>query len=207
MVGINIRVMVDAAEDGNWEQQAEEVESLTYIYPEELEIIQERPYKLELKINTHEEDEFNFLKLILTFDLPAAYPNEVPVFRIKNLAYDYLDNKLIDKYETEMRQKAQDSLGSYMIFELADFLKSELTEINDGVVNALKLAEEKGHVENSLKVSEATSGQKLSYTPVTAETFARWCDQYKERLRLEKSAKLTELEGKPTGKQMFLASK
>ena len=99
-----------------------------------------------------------------------------------------------------MAKKAEECLGQSMIFELADFIKSELTEINDGVVNALKLAEDKGKVENALKVSETTSGQKLTYTPVTAETFAKWCDAYKERLRLEKSLRMTELESKPTGK-------
>ena len=192
--------MVEALDDGNWEQQAEEVESLTYIYPEELTIIAEKPYKLELKINTHEDEELNFLKLILTFDLPRDYPESVPIFRVKNLAFDYLDNKLLDKYETQMQKKAEECRGSSMIFELADYIKSELTEINDGVVNALKLAEDRGKVENALKVSDTTSGQKLTYTPVTAETFAKWCDQYKERLRLEKSLRMTELESKPTGK-------
>ena len=92
-----------------------------------------------------------------------------------------------------------------MVFELADYLKSELTEINDGVVNALKMAQENGKIENALKVSEATP-QRLNYTPVTAETFAKWCEQYKERLKQEKSAKLTEIDSKPTGKQLFLLS-
>lgn len=93
-----------------------------------------------------------------------------------------------------------------MIFELANYLKSELTEINDGVVNALRLQENEGRVENALKVSELTS-KKLSFTPVTEETFAKWCAEYKERMLLEKSAKITELESKPTGKQLFLANK
>ncbi len=106
-----------------------------------------------------------------------------------------------------MQKKAEECLGSSMIFELTDYIKSELTEINDGVVNALQLAEDKGRVENALKVGEVTSGQRLTYTPVTEVTFAKWCDAYKERLRLEKSLRLTELETKPTGKQMFLMSK
>jgi hypothetical protein len=144
--------------------------------------------------------------LILRFELPHDYPNTVPNFRVKNLSFEYLDNKLLDKFETEMKKKAEESLGSLMIFELANYLKSELTEMNDGVVNALKLKEDEGKVENALKVSELTS-KKLSYTPVNEETFAKWCAEYKERLRLEKSARLTEIESKPTGKQLFLASK
>ena len=53
-----------------------------------------------MKINTHADQELNFLKIIITFDLPRDYPNQVPNFRVKNLAFDYLDNKLLDKYET-----------------------------------------------------------------------------------------------------------
>ena len=99
-----------------------------------------------------------------------------------------------------MQKKAEECLGSSMIFELADYIKSELTEINDGLVNALKLAEDKGKVENALKVGEVTSGNRLTYTPVTVETFAKWCDVYKERQRLEKNQRISELESKPTGK-------
>ena len=57
---------------------------------------------------------------------------------------------------------------------------------------------------NALKAGETTSIKHLTYTPVTNETFAKWCDQYKERLKIIRDSKLTELDSKPTGKQLFL---
>ena len=43
----------------------------------------------------------------------------------------------------------------------------------------------------------------MSFTPVTLETFARWCDIYKERMRKLKEESRTEADLKPTGKQLF----
>ena len=74
-------------------------------------------------VNSNEEEENNFLKLLLTFELPEDYPESVPFFRIKNLCAEYMDNKLLDKYETQMKAKAEESKGSSMIFELTDWLK------------------------------------------------------------------------------------
>ena len=46
--------MVEASFDSqNWEIQAEEIESLTYIYPEELTVVTEKPYKIELRVNSN----------------------------------------------------------------------------------------------------------------------------------------------------------
>ena len=47
----------------------------------------------------------------------------------------------------------------------------------------------------------------MNYTPVTQETFAAWCEQYKERIRLEKLANRTDMDDKPTGKQLFLMNR
>ena len=40
----------------------------------------------------------------------------------------------------------------------------------------------------------------MTYTPVNAETFAIWCEQYKEKIRKEKEAKGVSFDDKPTGK-------
>ena len=52
-----------------------------------------------------------------------------------------------------------------------------------------------------------TDATNLNYTPVTKETFAVWCEQYKERIRLEREANRTGLEDKPTGKELFLMNR
>ena len=78
-----------------------------------------------------------------------------------------------------MKKKTEESLGSSMIFELCDYVKEQITDINDGVVGAIKMVDLKENMANALKAGETTSIKHLTYTPVTAETFAKWCDVYK----------------------------
>ena len=134
--------MVEATED-KWEEQEQEVESLTYIFPEELKVEKEKPYKFEITVNSNTEtEEKNFLKLRITFDLPEDYPNVPPFFRIKNLSQEYIDNAVLDKYEDEMRECAEENLGSMMIFQMCDLIKEKITEINDKVLEKLEEIEE-----------------------------------------------------------------
>ena len=93
-----------------------------------------------------ESEERNLLKLKLIFDLPPAYPEEVPLLRIKNLSPDYLDNKLIDKYEEQVKTQAEESRGAMMIFELSELLRDSITEINDEVLRKLDEIEKKNDV-------------------------------------------------------------
>jgi len=39
----------------NWDPQEEEIESLGYIYPEEMTVLKEQPYSLEVIINSNTE--------------------------------------------------------------------------------------------------------------------------------------------------------
>ena len=47
----------------------------------------------------------------------------------------------------------------------------------------------------------------MNYTPVNAETFAIWCEKYKEKIAIEKAKNATGFEEKPTGKELFLANR
>lgn len=42
---------------------------------------------------------------------------------------------------------------------------------------------------------------------MNAETFKVWCDEYKERLRIEREANQTEVSMKLTGRQLFEKNK
>jgi len=186
-----------------------EIETLKSIFVEsELEIKREKPYNFEIILNSNtENEERNFLKLKIIFDLPEDYPNEIPYFRIKNLSVDYIDNNAIERFAEEMRERAQESVGQMMIFELVDLLKDKITTINEKVLNKLDEIEEKESIANQNKEIFMSDLTNLSYTPVNAETFAAWCEQYKEKIRLEKLANRTENEDKPTGKQLFLMNR
>ena len=138
-------------DDAMWEDQETEMETLKCIYvEEELLIKREKPYNFEILIhsNTETEDR-DYLKLKLIFDLPEGYPNEIPYFRIKNLSPDYIDNNALEVFENEMRERAQESVGQMMIFELADLLKERIMNINEIVLDKLDKIVEKESIANA----------------------------------------------------------
>ena len=196
--------MVEAT-DNNWEEQGDEVESLQYIYPEELVITSEKPYNFDIVINSNTESEdMNFLKLKITFNLQDDYPNQIPYFKVKNMSPDYIDNAVLDAYEDEMRELAQESLGSMMIFQMCDLMKEKIVDINDKVLEKLRVITEAASMSNALKTGEITDITHLTYTPVNAETFGAWCVVYKKRLLDERYQRIGNLDERPTGKQLFL---
>jgi len=65
-----------------------------------------------------------------------------------------------------------------MIFGICDHLRERIAELNDSVVdkfNGIIAAEQAKKIEDAgPKIFEA--GEKLSFTPVTKETFGLWCE-------------------------------
>ena len=110
-----------------------EIESLQCIYLEnELKITREKPYSLEIILNSNPDDEEkNFLRLKVIFDLRPEYPDCVPQLRIKNLCSEYLSNNAVDAYENELKEKAEESIGGMMLYELCEHLKEKIVDIND----------------------------------------------------------------------------
>ena len=131
---------MDAEEDidyskVDWEEQDSEIEALECIFPEELNIKEKHPYTFEIQINSNPEKEENHLKMLLLVELPHDYPNSVPFLRIKNLSPNFLNNQLLDEYETEVRAMTREMLGSQMIFDVCEHLREKIADINEGVLN------------------------------------------------------------------------
>jgi hypothetical protein len=79
--------------------------------------------------------------------------------------------------------------------------------MNDKVLDKLAEIEEKGSLTNALKSVAYNSNAPLSFTPVTEESFKRWCDDFKEKMYKIKLEQRTEKDSKPTGKEIFLMKK
>ena len=110
--------------NANYDEQFEEIEALQSIFMDEFEMMEERPYKFEIMVNSNSESkEKNHLKLKLVFDLPDSYPHETPVVRIKNLCADILDNNRILEFDNIVRQKMEECAGTPMVFEICDALR------------------------------------------------------------------------------------
>lgn len=74
--------------------------------------------------------------MLLIVELPHNYPNEdIPFLRVKSLTPQYLTNTHIDTYETEIRKMAREELGCPVLFNVAEYLREKICEINDGVLD------------------------------------------------------------------------
>lgn len=93
-----------------------------------------------------------------------------------------------------------------MIFELCDLVRERITGINDEVLERLDAFELTDTMESKLKVTKVENAE-VTYTPVTKESFAKWCFDYMERLRADKLAKRTAADDKPSGRQLFELNK
>jgi hypothetical protein len=92
-----------------------------------------------------------------------------------------------------------------MIFELCDLIKEKITNINDEVLDKVAQITKVNTVEHALKTTETE--KHLTYTPVTKETFAKWCEIYKESMAEDKESRRSQLEAKPSGRQLFEMNK
>lgn len=132
----------------DWEEIEGELEALECIFPEEYKMNQAKPYKFELIINSNSDKDCNHLRMTLIVEVPHNYPNEeIPFLRVKTLTPDYLNNAHLDKYEKEIRDIARENLGTPVLFEIAEYLREQICEINDKVLDAfngiMKVKEEK----------------------------------------------------------------
>ncbi len=195
--------MADGEEDIFFEQESE-IESLKYIFLEDLEIKEEKPYKFEVMLNANNESvEKNYLKLKLIFELPDTYPEQVPIVRIKNLTPDIIHNNKMLEFEKLVASKADENIGNPMIYEICEALREIISNMNELILSKLAELEEKDSIEHALKQFTISQDAPMTYTPVNEQTFGKWCDEFKEKMRRLKEESKSEKDLKLTGRQLF----
>ena len=86
---------------------------------------------------------------------------------LKNLSPKFLDNRMIDQYEGEIRIKAYESIGMQMIFDICELLREKICEINDNVNDKYeKIQEAKEERERQESAPVMSNADNLNYTPV-----------------------------------------
>jgi hypothetical protein len=97
---------------------------LKYIFLDDLEILEERPFKFEVLLNaSSESNEKNFFKMKMIFELPEDYPHSIPIIRIRNLTQDIVDNNMLMAFEKIVAEKAIESVGTQMIYDICESLR------------------------------------------------------------------------------------
>jgi hypothetical protein len=171
---------------------------------EDFTLIEEKPYKFELLLKANSEsEEKNHLSLKVTFELPEDYPNNVPSVRLKNLSPDIINNNLVLEFEKLIMKKAEESIGTMMIYEVCEALREQIINMNEIILKKLRQINDRDSIDNALKSVKISQDAPMSFTPVNIETFAKWCDLYKEKMRKLKEELLTEKDMKQSGRQLF----
>jgi len=188
----------------NYEEQESEIEAIKCIFMEDFTLLEEKPYKFELLLKANSEsEEKNHLSLKLTFELPEDYPNNVPSVRLKNLSPDIINNNLVLEFEKLIMKKAEESIGTMMIYEVCEELREQIINMNEIILKKLRQINDRDSIDNALKSVKISQDAPMSFTPVNIDTFAMWCELYKEKMRKLKEEMLTEKDLKQTGRQLF----
>lgn len=90
-----------------------------------------------------------------------------------------------------------------MIYEICEVLREQIAEMNEKILAKLDELENKNSINNAFQTFKVSRDAPMNYTPVTKETFAKWCEGYMEKIRKLKEEKRTENDLKPSGRQLF----
>ena len=94
-----------------------------------------------------------------------------------------------------------------MLYDVCESLRERLADMNEKILLKLAEMDEKDSLDNALKSFQVSQDAPLNFTPVTKESFARWCDEFKERMLKVKLERQSELDLRPSGRELFMQKK
>uniref|UniRef100_A0A0R3RPH4 RWD domain-containing protein n=1 Tax=Elaeophora elaphi TaxID=1147741 RepID=A0A0R3RPH4_9BILA len=187
------------------ETQAEELEALGVIYPDELELMSSEYPNIAMRISlqSHQGKEIlSLFEVTLNIRLSASYPDVAPEIEILGLENTFSSER-IERVQRVLCDVAQDSLGMPMVFTIVSALQDEIGQLVEDLEAEKIKAEEK-----AVEEKEAQERKKFEGTRVTPETFLAWKKKFDAEIRAteQKDKMIREVEGagKLTGRQLFL---
>ncbi|EEB09074.1 RWD domain-containing protein [Schizosaccharomyces japonicus yFS275] len=194
----------------------EEREILESIYPDELQLVNERTFRITQTILPEESHLEEEVSVIFTATCGDEYPEVVPEFTIEYEPSSVLEDTDKDRVVALVKQNAEENIGMAMLFSLCSILKEEVI----AMLEEKHQAEER-RIEAEKQRQLAAENKKFQGTPVTRETFLAWKEKFdvwrKEQERLQQEKQLSDalsaassaaarkaiLETKMTGRELF----
>ncbi|EDK46902.1 hypothetical protein LELG_05083 [Lodderomyces elongisporus NRRL YB-4239] len=215
------------------EEQAQEIEILQSIYPDELEFLNDSQTQFQIQLNLDVPSERRH-GLILVVKYPASYPEVIPDLRVEIVEQeddeDDGQNSDEDDDEDDEERKAT-KLALHMAetieFEREDLSKllsklNEEAELMLGMPSIFTLAtvlkeEAENLFESKLDAAEKefekrrnerekVEQQKFQGTKVTPENWLEWRNKFRAEMQVDKKDELRKQEmhnGRMTGKEIF----
>ncbi|KAI8337367.1 ubiquitin-conjugating enzyme/RWD-like protein [Choanephora cucurbitarum] len=181
------------------EEQANELEALASIYPDEFTAISEKEFVVS--VFPEEQDEENPRGLSLHVTYTPNYPDELPEYEIETIQ-GQIPQTYYAKIEKAVKNAAEESIGMAMIFTMVMAMKEEL----DNIVLDVKRAEE-AEIEERKRKEEEAEQAKFNGTKVTVESFLEWKKKFDAEMKAKEAVlqaqREKELKGKLTGRQLF----
>ncbi|OQO04852.1 hypothetical protein B0A48_07869 [Cryoendolithus antarcticus] len=199
------------------EDQVEEREVLSSIFPDEITDVDESSYRISmlLDITPQPGDDTPPPTLLLNVKYPPTYPDIAPGLDISQppnaSKHPHLDvhedkTRLLEALEPVI----EENLGMAMIFTLYSSLKDSA----EALITSRQHAEESKH-EAVKRQAEAEENRKFEGEKVTRESFLQWSDGFKREIEEAKVRRVLEVEAeekkkrgrveekKLTGKQLW----
>lgn len=186
------------------EEQANEVEALEAIYPEEFKLICSDPYhKFEMYMTSQCREDIPDVSCKVQFCFTPTYPDTAPDMEVVSIGGvdEDEEDELTAALVVHLTQQAEENLGMAMIFTLVSATSEWLTETTEQ--QATDIEQEKLR---KIAEHEAIERKKFEGTIVTIETFMAWKTQFDAELEEKKKLKGKEIfdKNKPTGKDLFM---
>ncbi|MCJ1443478.1 MAG: hypothetical protein MMC23_003976 [Stictis urceolatum] len=174
------------------DEQNEEREVLSAIFPDEITDLSEHSFRISIALDDYAQDgDSPPPTLLLTITFPESYPDVAPDLDLSAPPnapkHPYLEiSSDRDTLVSALEEPIQDNLGMQMIFTLVSTLKdgAEL------LITERRSAQEKLKEVEAQKVEEAENA-KFQGERVTRESFVKWREEFRREME-EKDNKLRE---------------
>ncbi|KAF9091628.1 RWD domain-containing protein 1 [Mortierella sp. AD031] len=184
------------------EEQANELEALQSIYPDEYEEISADPGEFTILVVPDEQDGDDTYSLKLHVKYTETYPDTLPEFSI-DMEEGELEQEDYDTIMQKVTEAAEEAIGMGMVFSMASIAKDTLSEI---IVNNKERREREAEEKAQRELEEEE--KRKEGTRVTVALFTKWKTAFDaemaEKERIEKGLKKDDPKNlKPTGRQLF----
>jgi hypothetical protein len=189
----------------NYEAQKDEVELLKNILFEQLEVLEELPFILEISVKPDIVDT-PIISLKVKVSLLDDYPNVEPKYDITDES-NILPSIRLKQLNENIKQLFTDNQGFPVIYQMYELIKEFINEQEDQISkNNLSKAviedEIRRKKEKYLDSLNPEFAETKTFTPVTKENFEEWFKKF-YGVRVKSKAKL-EMESRQSGREYFM---
>nr|CAG4652225.1 EOG090X0F6V [Triops cancriformis] len=185
------------------EEQLGEIFTLQSIYPDEINILEEKPFHrftVDLKSEGYNEEAEEGYACKLEVTYTPTYPNDPPEFDVTDTVG--MDDEQTERLKEHIQTQVEESLGMVMVFTM-------VSAANEWLSVAWEEEVKRREEEIERKKVEAEEAEKVRFvgTPVTVENFLSWKERFEAEMSVLKKPEKEDKDRKLTGRELFMRDK